>query len=29
MMLKGKKKFKGLSIMEVIGQMAEFIETLK
>ena len=25
----GKKKFKGLSIMEVIGQMAEFIETLK
>lgn len=27
--VEGKKKFKGLSIMEVIGQMAEFIETLK
>ena len=27
--IEGKKKFKGLSIMEVIGQMAEFIETLK
>ena len=27
--VEGKKKFKGSSIMEVITQMAEFIETLK
>lgn len=27
--VEGRKKFKGSSIMEVIGQMAEFIETLK
>ena len=27
--VEGKKKFKGSSIMEVISQMAEFIDTLK
>ena len=27
--VEGKKKFKGSSIMEVIGQMAKFIETLE
>lgn len=27
--VEGKKKFKGSSIMEVITQMAEFVETLK
>ena len=27
--VEGKKKFKGSNIMEVITQMAEFIETLK
>lgn len=27
--VEGKKKFKGSSIMEVITQMAKFIETLK
>ena len=27
--VEGRKKFKGSSIMEVISQMAEFIDTLK
>ena len=27
--VEGKKKFKGSSIMEIISQMAEFIDTLK
>ena len=27
--VEGKKKFKGSSIMEVISQMAEFIDTLR
>lgn len=27
--VEGKKKFKGSNIMEVISQMAEFIDTLK
>lgn len=27
--VEGKKKFKGSNIMEVIAQMAEFIDTLK
>ena len=27
--VEGKKKFKGSNIMEIITQMAEFIETLK